>query len=117
MNSKWNLLPNNTNKQLYLKEENRKEPMIIYNDNKGTQIMSSFVLSLLDKFNEIKTIGIDTLRIDSWLINKKQLMEEVLNWLNLFNQKSNKFKITNSYHNFWDMNKKDLIYLKNEYEK
>jgi collagenase-like PrtC family protease len=78
MHSRWQLITNfkNThseikdnlqNKKLFIQEETRSQPLIVYEDENGTHMLASYNLSLLDKIKHFEQIGIDTIRIDSFL--------------------------------------------------
>jgi collagenase-like PrtC family protease len=50
---------------LLIREQTRKEPLIIYEDDSGTNIFTAYNLCLIDKLSELKQV--DVIRIDSFL--------------------------------------------------
>ncbi|MDR0985881.1 MAG: U32 family peptidase [Mycoplasmataceae bacterium] len=79
MHSRWKLISNFkevnklneglTNQKLLIREVTRDKPCIIYEDIHGTHILTNYSLCLFDKLKELNDIGIDTIRIDSFLHN------------------------------------------------
>lgn len=79
MHSRWNLVTNFQNyvndeqneytkgKQLFIKELNKVWSNIIIEDDHGTHMLSGYELSLIKFINQIKSLKIDYLLIDSYL--------------------------------------------------
>jgi hypothetical protein len=59
-----------TSKKLYLKEEKRKQPFIIYEDENGTSVLTGYNLCLIDKLNELFN-KVDVIIVDSFLHDEK----------------------------------------------
>ncbi len=77
MHSKWNILKefcefnkiedNLLNKKMYIKENERTNPNISYEDKHGFHLFGGFNLSLIKHLQYFIDIGIDSFRIDSFM--------------------------------------------------
>jgi putative protease len=121
-----NIKDNLVNKKMFLTEPKRDNKFIIYENNNGTNIMTDYNLCLLDKLQNLYDNKLDTIRIDSFLHNEKWINDNAEIYLKAIELlKTNKYdtsfidyakkrlikydKIQSN--GFFDMDKKDLIYL------
>jgi putative protease len=141
MDSRWDLISNFKEshkldqdlkfRKLFLKEPNRIHPFIVYEDNTGTHMYTSYSLFLLDKLNELHDNGIDTIRIDSFLHDENWLLENIKFYKEAMELANNNVKISKEFientknelsnfdtlsHGFYMSSLEDLIYIpKKEY--
>jgi collagenase-like PrtC family protease len=57
-------------KKYFLKEENRELFMNIYEDEYGTYVYGNCDLNMINYLEELSDIGVNTIRIDSFLHNE-----------------------------------------------
>lgn len=100
MESKWKMIENFNqeynlqiplNKKLYLKEETRDFPTIIYQDKYGTYLYTSYCLSIIKQLIELSTKP-DYLFIDSFLHDEQWVEEMTQLYLEICNDPSNTSK-------------------------
>jgi collagenase-like PrtC family protease len=100
---------------MLIQEELRNQPLIIYEDENGTHVFTSYNLSLIDKIKELN--GIDTIRIDSFLHDEAWVLSTTKAYLNALNNQPYELSKTEiNSHGFYLMDRKDLIYLLKEEE-
>lgn len=128
MESKWKMIENFNdeyhldiplNKKLYLKEETRNFPTLIYQDQYGTYLYTSYCLSTLKYFKELSRLDyvyIDSfLHDDQWIIGMSKLYMDAINNLNNMNQYIEQEKQickNETINNGFIGETKDLVYLK-----
>lgn len=129
MHSRWSLISNFcqayklkdklVNKKLYIKEESRKEPMLIYEDNTGTSVFTSYNLCLLKQLDNLKKLNIYTIRIDTFLHDENWINQTIDIYFSVLNNNKclkdkyqNILKLDNKIsEGFFELNNQNLIYL------
>lgn len=121
MQSRWKLLSNFakesklkdnlSNRKLYIREENRVHPMIIYEDDNGTSIHSNYDLDLIQHIKEIKQMNVDTIRIDSFLHDEQWVLKKTKIYLDAI-KNDNQTKSDSIFANGFYLSGKDNIYSK-----
>lgn len=80
MHSRWKMISNfqkyadlkiNSRDKFWIRETLRKYPNAIYEDEYGTHMFSGYELCVIEILNELKQMGIDFIRIDNIMQNKK----------------------------------------------
>lgn len=102
MYSRWPMISNyiednNINKYQFenidywlIKEEKRIIPNVIYEDSKGTHMMTGYYICSIKKLKQFKEMGIDEIVIDSLFINDNKLIEIVSTYQSVLNNESSK---------------------------
>lgn len=133
MESKWKMIENFNqeyhldiplNKKLYLKEETRDFPTIIYQDQYGTYLYTSYCLSTINFLDELNNHHLDYLLIDSFLHDEKWTLEITKLYMQANNDRSlSKLKYlelekqickNETINNGFLGDTKDLLYLREE---
>ena len=123
MHSKWKMLSTFANanklkskllnKKLFIKENNRKYPMIIYEDKNDTYIYGAYETDLIPYIWELSDVGIDVARIDGFLQTEQWVIKKVKSCLGVMQNQDKKYKnhslLTNT---FYENKKNNFIYLK-----
>lgn len=100
MHSRWPIISNfetyaniqkkefKKTKYLLIKEELRKYPNIIYEDNSGTHMMTGYYICAIKKIPKLQESLIDVLKIDSLFIEDKNLLDIVKFYIEVNNTKN-----------------------------
>jgi collagenase-like PrtC family protease len=133
MHSRWKLISNFQQTynlaeeliktKLLAREVSRQTPSLIYEDECGTHVFTSYALNLIEYLPDLYAYGVDVVRVDSflhdddWTTQTTKVFLEALQHIDdrVYLQKLiSQLPSDNYSHGFYLMRKEDLVYLKDE---
>lgn len=87
----------NSIKYLLIKEQQRVMPNILFEDKYGTHMLTGFYICALKKMNELKTMNIDYLLIDTFLIHDIEA-KEIIKKFDIANKQDLSLNELNEYY-------------------